>query len=170
MNNIYRKVLSARRMYLNVGSVVAMVGATLVGTAVGAAAVASGTLAQPAKPPVNRSFKILTPEGNHLFLVFSNPAAGKEAEYNSFFDRHVGDAMKLPGFVSAQRYMLSPRGPKDPPFQYLTIYELNGKEPGSVIAQMGLAGREGRLEAPDKTIVAEVTSSVWTAVGQQGPQ
>ncbi|MBW8842534.1 MAG: hypothetical protein JF608_12160 [Sphingomonadales bacterium] len=170
MNNIYRKVLSARRKYSGVGSVVTMVGAALVGMAVGGAAVGAGALAQPDKPPVNRSFKILTPEGNHLFLVFSNPADGKEAEFNSFTDRHVGDAMKLPGFVSAQRFVLSPRGPKDPPFRYLTVYELKGKEPGPVIAQMGVAGREGRLEAPDKAIIPEVTSSVWTAVGQQGPQ
>ncbi len=170
MNNIYRKILSARRTYFSVGSAVAMVGATLVGIAVGGAAVTSGALAQPEKLPVNRSFKTLTPEGNHLFLVFSNPAAGKEAEFNSFYDRHVGDAMKLPGFVSAQRFVLSPRGPKDPPFRYLTIYELNGREPGPVISQMGVAGREGRLEAPDKAVIPEVTSSVWTAVGQQGPR
>jgi hypothetical protein len=148
----------------------AVFGAALVGIAIGGAAVVSGALAQPAKPPVNRSFKILTPEGNHLYLVFSNPAAGKEAEFNSFYDRHVGDLMKLPGFVSAQRFVLSPRGPKDPPFKYLAVYELKGKEPGPVIAQMGPASREGRLEAPDKAIVPEVLSSVWTAVGQQGPR
>jgi hypothetical protein len=78
--------------------------------------------------------------------------------------------MKLPGFVSAQRFVLSPRGPNDPPFRYLTVYELKGREPGPVLAQMVPAGREGRLEAPDKAIVPEVTSSVWTAVGQQGPR
>ena len=170
MNNIYRKMLSVRRIYSSVGSVVAIFGATLVGVAVGGAAVAAGAFEQPAKPPINRSFKILTPQGNHLFLVFSNAAAGKEAEFNSFTDRHIGDAMKLPGFVNAQRFVLSPRGPKDPPFQYLTIYELKGKEPGQVISQMGVAGREGRLHAPEKGVLAEVTSSVWTAIGQKSAQ
>ena len=148
----------------------ALLGATLVGVAIGGVAFVSGALAQPAKPPVNRAFKILSPEGNHFYLVFSNPAAGKEVEFNTFYDRHVGDIMKLPGFVSAQRFVLSPRGPNDPPFKYLTVYELNGKEPAPVLAQMGPAGREGRLEAPDKAIVPQVTSSVWTAVGQQGPR
>ena len=170
MNNIYRKMLSVRRIYSSVGPVVAMFGATLVGVAVGGAAVAAGAFEQPAKLPINRSFKILTPQGNHLFLVFSNPAAGKEAEFNSFTDRHIGDAMKLPGFVSAQRFVLSPRGPKDPPFQYLTIYELKGKEPGQVISEMGVAGRQGRLHAPEKGVLAEVTSSVWTAIGQKSAQ
>lgn len=147
----------------------AVLGAALVGIAVGGAALVSGAYAQSAKPPVNRSFNILTPEGNHLYLVFSNAAAGKEVEFNTFYDRHVGDIMKLPGFVSAQRFVLSPRGPNDPPFKYLTVYELKGKEPAPVLAQMGPAGREGRLEAPDKAIVPEVQSSVWTAVGQRGP-
>ena len=159
-----------QKMYFSVSSVIAMVGATLMGVAVGGAAVASGALAQPAKPPVNRSFKLLTPEGNHLYLVFSNPGVGREAEFNSFYDRHVGDIMKLPGFVRAQRFVLSPRGPKDPPYRYLTIYELKGKEPGPVISQMGVAARKGRLEAPDKAVIPEITSSVWTAVGQKGPR
>ncbi|MEO8313592.1 MAG: hypothetical protein ABI645_02255 [Pseudomonadota bacterium] len=147
-----------------------MLGAALMGTAVGGAAVVSGALAQPAKAPVNRSFEILSPEGNHFFLVFSNAAAGKEVEYNSFYDRHIGDMMKLPGFVRAQRFVLSPRGPNDPPFRYLAVYEMKGKEPGPVIAQIGPASREGRVEAPDKAIVSEWQSSVWTAVGQQGPR
>ncbi|MEO6079896.1 MAG: hypothetical protein ABIQ86_08985 [Steroidobacteraceae bacterium] len=147
-----------------------MLGAALMGIAVGGAAVVSGALAQPAKAPVNRAFKMLSPEGNHLFLVFSNAAAGKEVEYNTFYDRHIGDMMKLPGFVSAQRFVLSPRGPNDPPFRYLAIYEIKAKEPGPVIAQIGSASREGRLEAPDRTIVPEWQSSVWTAVGQRGPR
>lgn len=146
----------------------AVLGAALVGIAVGGTALVSGADA-PVRPPVNRSFNILTPEGNHLYMVFSNAAAGKEVEFNTFYDRHVGDIMKLPGFVSAQRFVLSPRGPNDPPFRYLTVYELKGKEPAPVLAQMGPAGREGRLEAPDKAIVPEVQSSVWTAVGQRGP-
>jgi hypothetical protein len=157
-------------MYFGGGSAVAMVGAALVGIAIGAgAAVGAGALAQPAKPPVNRSFKILMPEGNHLYLVFSNPAAGREAEYNSFYDRHVGDIMKLPGFVSAQRFVLSPRGPNDPHFKYLNVYELKG-EPSPVTAQLAVANREGRLEKTPQDLFPEVTSSIWTAVGQQGPR
>ena len=148
----------------------ALFGATLVGIVVGGAALVSGAVAQPAKPPVNRSFKILMPEGNHLYLVFSNPAAGKEAEFNSFYDRHVGQIMKLPGFVSAQRFVLSPRGPNDPHFKYLNVYELKGREPGPVIAQMAPANRDGRLEKTPKDLFPEVTSSIWTAVGQQGPR
>jgi hypothetical protein len=146
-----------------------VVGAALVAIAFSGAGVVSGALAQPATPPINHKFKVLTPEGNHLYLVFSSPAASKEAEYNRFYERHVGDIMKLPGFVRAQRFVLSPRGRNDPPFKYLTVYELKGKEPGPVIGQIGPASREGRLEAPDKALVPEVTSSVWTAVGQRGP-
>jgi hypothetical protein len=42
----------------------------------------------------------------YYFLVFSNPVAGHEDEYNKWYDqRHAADVTSIPGFVDGQRYM-----------------------------------------------------------------
>lgn len=60
----------------------------------GRAAAATGTEPQAAAPQT------------YYFLVFSNPAAGQEAEYNRWYsDEHAPDVVSIPGFVSARRYI-----------------------------------------------------------------
>jgi hypothetical protein len=42
----------------------------------------------------------------YYFLVFSNPVAGHEDEYNHWYDQqHAQDVVAIPGFVSAQRFV-----------------------------------------------------------------
>src|SRR5579863_7586149 len=42
----------------------------------------------------------------YYFLVFSNPVAGHEAEYNKWYnEQHAPDVVAVPGFVSAQRFV-----------------------------------------------------------------
>jgi hypothetical protein len=65
----------------------------------------------------------------YYFLVFSNPVAGHEAEYNKWYDgRHAADVVSIPGFMTAQRYVQS-----DVPFfrvvdvqvpKYLIVYTI----------------------------------------------
>src|SRR5579862_1542730 len=44
----------------------------------------------------------------YYFLVFSNPVAGTENEYNKWYtEQHQLDVVSVPGFVTAQRYVLS---------------------------------------------------------------
>src|SRR6185437_3188005 len=42
-----------------------------------------------------------------FFLVFSNPIAGKEQEFNDWYQNsHLGDLTQLPGWNGAQRFRL----------------------------------------------------------------
>src|SRR3984957_6224081 len=42
----------------------------------------------------------------YYFLVFSNPVASYEAEYNQWYDhQHAQDVVAIPGFVTAQRFV-----------------------------------------------------------------
>ena len=42
----------------------------------------------------------------YYFLVFSNPVAGHEDEYNKWYDhQHAQDVVAIPGFVTAQRFV-----------------------------------------------------------------
>lgn len=44
----------------------------------------------------------------YYLLVFSNPIAGRDDEYNKWYDgRHLTDVTSVPGFVSGQRYVVS---------------------------------------------------------------
>jgi propanediol dehydratase small subunit len=98
----------------------------------------------------------------HFFMVFSDPADGREAEYNH--DRHVEDMLKLPGFCAAQRFRKHDFGRSRAEHQYLTPYELTA-EPEEAIGGLRQALTEGRLEKEDPTCVApKMTSRIHAAV------
>ncbi len=66
-----------------------------------------------------------------LYIVRSNPVPGREAEYDDWYTRrHLPEILAVPGFASAQRFVLSPvaRDPRMPPSRYshLAIYEISG--------------------------------------------
>jgi hypothetical protein len=67
----------------------------------------------------------------HVFLAWSNPVAGREDEFEQWYDQdHLDEVLATPGFVSAQRYQLAPvqrEGQTAPPtWQTLVIYEVEG--------------------------------------------
>ena len=67
------------------------------------------------------------PLEKHVFVVFTNPVAGKEAIYNEWYtDVHLADVLKVPGIVAAQRFKLSDVQRDAPPYpwQYVSLYEI----------------------------------------------
>ena len=59
-------------------------------------------------------------KGNGIFLVFTDVDPKDEEEFNAWYDtEHLGDLLKLPGFLDAARYVATKGGPK-----YLAVYEL----------------------------------------------
>lgn len=65
----------------------------------------------------------------YVFLAFTNPTPGKEAEYNAWYDEHhMKDVIDVPGFVSARRFRLAPRqfafNTAEPSYRYLALYEI----------------------------------------------
>lgn len=63
----------------------------------------------------------------YTLVVLSNPTAGKEAEYNEWYNKvHVPDVLRVPGFIAAQRFKLA--GPQlndaPRPHRYLALYEI----------------------------------------------
>lgn len=64
--------------------------------------------------------------GRHLFVVLTNSVEGEEAEFNTWYDRHLDDVLKVAGVVSGQRFALSPqqRGAPPYPYGYLALYEI----------------------------------------------
>lgn len=64
---------------------------------------------------------------DNLYLVFSNPPDGVSAEeYDRWYDHHVRENIVSPGFLSAQRFALTPARDAPPGFSHLALYEYAG--------------------------------------------
>jgi hypothetical protein len=76
----------------------------------------------------------------YYLLVFSNPVAGREDEYNKWYDgKHLADVTSVPGFVSGQRYVVNAAQLRDdakPPRKYLAIYKIVTDDLASVFAEV----------------------------------
>src|ERR1700722_1379821 len=75
----------------------------------------------------------------YCYMVFSNPVAGQEDVYNKWYDtRHAQDVVAVPGFVTAQRFVLSDtqlRVSKPLP-KYLIMYKVVTDDLPSVYAEV----------------------------------
>jgi len=59
-------------------------------------------------------------------MVLSSPVDGQDEPFNDWYSgRHIHDVLKVPGYVSAQRFRVV-QGPEGPvlPWRYLAIYEI----------------------------------------------
>lgn len=84
----------------------------------------------------------------YYFLVFSNPTAGHEDEYNQWYDhQHAQDVVSVPGFVTAQRFVkndlniyrvVDVQVPK-----YLILYKIVTNDIESVFAEVTRRLRTG---------------------------
>ena len=76
----------------------------------------------------------------YYLLVFSNPVAGMEDEYNRWYSQeHQKDVVSIPGFMTAQRFVASDiqlRQASKPPRKYLVMYMIVTDDLPSVYAEV----------------------------------
>ena len=105
----------------------------------------------------------------HLLIVLTNPAEGKEAEFNDWYsNRHLEDVLKVPGIVAAQRYALSPVQRMSPPlpWTYFALYEIETDDLKSTIE--GLSSRSGTALMPiSDAMHADRQAFVVHAIGER---
>ena len=104
----------------------------------------------------------------HVMLVSINAAAGRDAEFNDWYDKvHLKEVLALPGFVAAQRFKLSdaqmPWG-DPPPHKYLTVYEIDG-DPAALIAKLTSPETAKNMTVSDSSDVNTAVVRMFTAVG-----
>ena len=88
----------------------------------------------------------------YKFVVASNPVAGKEDEYNKWYDeRHLPDLLKMDGIVGASRYELADiQAPGCPPVpQYLAIYDIETDDLQAVFDVMQARASSGEMLVSD---------------------
>jgi hypothetical protein len=97
-------------------------------------------------------------------FVFTSPVEGREDEYNDWYDNtHLGEFAALPGVVSAQRFKVSPTGPRSKT-SYAAIYELDG-DPADVITAMNAAIKNGEMHMSDAIDSSSISMSAWDPHG-----
>jgi hypothetical protein len=97
----------------------------------------------------------------YLFVVNSNPAEGREQEYNDWYsNRHIADLLALPGVVSARRFVLDSMQLADVPqhFKYLALYEIETDDVQDFIGQ--LRSRSGSESMPISTALSTTVSAI----------
>ena len=91
---------------------------------------------------------VATEPATYQLLVLSNPAAGREGEYNDWYDRqHAPDVVSVPGFVSAQRYVIDEhqmRADATPPARYLIVFTIVTSDLPAVYAEVNQRIKDGR--------------------------
>lgn len=98
----------------------------------------------------------------YFFLVFSDAAAGQEAEYNRWYnDEHGPDVTSIPGFVSGQRFIYAPQQLREVPLKkpkYLILYTVVTDDPVAVRAEIGRRAQNGQTrQSPTITNVKMYT-------------
>jgi hypothetical protein len=124
--------------------------------------------------PVNPSDPTLAPVDSsppndsqtHVLLVFANWQPGRRDEFEAWYDRHVQDILRVPGFKSAQRFEFHRTpGRNMAERQHLVIYQIEG-DPALAVNALRPAVESGKLQTPDPALVQiPVQSFVFSALG-----
>jgi len=86
--------------------------------------------------------------GRYVFVVHSNPVAGREQEYNDWYaQRHLQELLACPGIVAARRLVLAEQQVRDvaQPFQYLALYEIETEDLQGFIDELLARATSGRI-------------------------
>lgn len=103
----------------------------------------------------------------HVLIGFSNVLPGREEDFARWIDaHHIPEVLRVPGFVGARRFELSPEqyrdGPK--PYRYATLYEVETEDLQAAFAALREATSAGtRTDTRDPGQIA-----LW-AFTQVGP-
>jgi hypothetical protein len=106
-------------------------------------------------------------------IVFSNPAEGKDDEFNEWYDNvHIPDLLAIPGMLSAQRYDLRDaeiyrmEGATQPEHRYLLIYEMEG-DVDAILQEIQENVAAGKINMADCLDMSSWKLSFWTPRGSK---
>ncbi len=106
-----------------------------------------------------------------VLMVFSNPAAGREEEFNDWYRRDfLPRVLETPGFVAAQRYRLAEvqtgvSGAS--PWRYLAVYEIEADNLEAARDALMARAKSGALPASDLMDRDSLGSFMFVALGER---
>jgi hypothetical protein len=104
---------------------------------------------------------------NELMIAFSNPAEGKEDEFNAWYaDQHIPDVLAVDGLIVARRYGLTDvGGPSEGEYRYLAIYEIESGRTLEARAALIAAVKSGKVRESDS--LGEVQTLFFSPIGDR---
>ena len=102
----------------------------------------------------------------YQFVVYSNPAAGLDAEYNAWYSgTHMQQILALPGVVSARRFKLAALQLREdaPAHQYLAIYEIETEDLATFIDELMKRAIDGRIQR-SAALAPDALPMFWQAI------
>jgi hypothetical protein len=94
----------------------------------------------------------------HLVVVLTEPTAGREAEYNDYYEQlHLDEVLATTDWRSAQRFKLTAEQGMACPLPYLAVYEVEADDASSVLTNLN-ASRSQRVQGE---ALNRNTAGVW---------
>ncbi len=107
----------------------------------------------------------------YTFVVLTNPVAGKEDEYNKWYNgQHIPDVLNVPGFVCAQRFRLADAqmgGEASRTYKYLALYEIETDDLAGALKQLRDRGASGEIVPSDAIDIKNVGAYVFQPVAEK---
>jgi hypothetical protein len=108
--------------------------------------------------------------GKYTLVVYTNPVAGKDDEYNQWYDnQHLGDVIAAAGFDRAERLRLTDIGlpSADKPHRYLALYQVETDDPESVWKGLIAASGTDAMPMSDAIDLAGSTISMFETITER---
>jgi len=103
----------------------------------------------------------------YCYVVFSNPVAGKEAEYNRWYTEvHLRDVLAVPGFVAAQRFRLADDSAAGA-HRYLALYEIETDDVQKTLADLGSRAGTPAMLISEALDVSGVSATHFVAITER---
>ncbi len=108
----------------------------------------------------------------YTFVVMTNPVAGKEAEFNDWYNRnHIPDVLNVPGFVRAQRFRLAEvqmgGDAAGRPYKYLAIYEIETDDLEGALRELRSRAQSGEIVPSDAIDMNNVSTYMFTPIAEK---
>ena len=122
--------------------------------------------------PASREEAVGQSPTRHLFFALTNADAGREVEFNEWYDRyHLREVLTyLPEFVRGQRYVLAPdQRPQQPApqWKYIAIYEVESNNCAAIHPDVQRIFRERRpTPAPEGALKSDHVAWLFSPLGE----
>ena len=142
--------------------------AVLVAAALVCLGLCAAISAAPSPAQTKDAVKVKAKAETYYYLVFSNPVAGRDDEYNKWYDtQHAQDVVAVPGFVTAQRFVASetPLRTAKPPAKYLVIYKIVTDDLAAVTAEVSRRLETGMTVLSPTFDRASSSGAIYKTIG-----
>ena len=107
--------------------------------------------------------------GNYTLVVCTNPAEGREDDYNEWYDnQHLGDVIAAAGFDRAERLRLTDIGtPSVTQHRYLALYQVETDDPESVFKGLIAAAGTDAMPMSDAIDLSSASMGLFETISQR---